>query len=100
MAELVLTTEEIEDVIPLYPDLVAVNFKEVFIKQYEELLRIKEELYKTRETSRKLENALKIAESEFNLKSQFFDVKYKTLTKQGVEGDYYTKLLHRKGKVY
>lgn len=98
MAEIEVKLEIIDDVIPLYPDLVAKDFKEVIIEDYNNLIATKEALYNSREYSRRLEKTLKQLEAEFNLKSQLFDIKYKTDIKQGVTKDEFAT--HVKGKVY
>lgn len=98
MAEIEVKLEIIDDVIPLYPELVAKDYKEVITKQHKELVEAKEQLYQTRESARKLENIVKQLEAEFNLKAQLFDIKYKTEIKQGVTKDEF--VTHVKGKVY
>jgi len=100
MAEIVIEIEEIEDVIPLYPDLVSKDYKETIIYDYKNLLDTKESLYKYREIVRELEVALKEREDKFNKQSQFFNIVYKTEIKQGVDKPEYADTMHVKGKVY
>ena len=89
--------EEIEEVIPLYPELVSDNFKDVIITAYNDKIITKHLLYQAREKVRELEKSLIDKENNYNKQTELFEVKFKKIVKEKVMGYAIPK---RKGRIY
>ena len=100
MAQIELNEEIIEDVIPLYPELMATNFKELVVEQYNNILEIKTLLHDAREKVRFLEKLLKENEENFSNISPLFNLVFKTKLVNVIEADSDMIAMHRKGKIY
>lgn len=98
MSRVKVTTNKIKSIIPLYPEIVNEEAIDKIKEEYYALEDLEELLYRSRETTRTLENKLKEKKSEFNNKASMFIIEFEVEEKEIIK-DTEVPLMMREGKV-
>jgi ribonuclease HIII len=73
--------EQIESIVPIYPEIVSENAVEIMKEKYEELVKLKDELNDYRMKALALEQVIKVKEADFTTMSEVFEINYTTREK-------------------
>lgn len=68
--------EQIESIVPIYPEIVSENAVEIMKEKYEELVKLKDELNEHRMKALALEQAIRVKEVDFAAMSEIFEINY------------------------
>ena len=68
--------EQIESIVPIYPEIVSDNAVEIMKEKYEELVKLKDELNEHRMKALALEQAIRVKEVDFAAMSEIFEINY------------------------
>ena len=68
--------EQIESIVPIYPEIVSENAVEIMKEKYEELVKLKDELNDHRMKALALEQAIRVKEVDFAAMSEIFEINY------------------------
>lgn len=68
--------EQIESIVPIYPEIVSENAVEIMKEKYEELVKLKDELNDHRMKALALEQAIRAKEVDFAAMSEIFEINY------------------------
>ena len=98
MSNIKVTTNKIKSIIPLYPEIVSDEAIDKIKEEYYDLLDLEELLYRSRETTRTLENKLKENKDAFNKKTMLFTIEFEVEEKKAIQGES-TPLMMRDGRV-
>lgn len=68
--------EQIESIVPIYPEIVSENAVEIMKEKYEELVKLKDELNDHRMKALALEQVIRAKEVDFAAMSEIFEINY------------------------
>lgn len=71
-----ISGEQIESIVPIYPEIVSENAVEIMKEKYEELVKLKDELNDHRMKALALEQAIRAKEVDFAAMSEIFEINY------------------------
>ena len=71
-----ISGEQIESIVPIYPEIVSDNAVEIMKEKYEELVKLKDELNEHRMKALALEQAIRVKEVDFAAMSEIFEINY------------------------